>query len=68
MGPYEFGDCPAGETCGPTNAAPVASFDFVCVELSCGFQDASDDSDGSVNSWSWSFGDDSGSSARNKNG
>ena len=65
MGPYEFGDCPAGETCGPTNAAPVASFDFVCVELSCGFQDASDDSDGSVNSWSWSFGDDSGSSAQN---
>ncbi len=60
MGPYEYGDCPAGDDCGPANAAPVASFDLVCSDLSCSFQDTSVDSDGFVNSWSWSFGDGSG--------
>ena len=65
MGPYEYGDCPAGETCGPGNAAPVASFDFVCTELSCSFQDTSQDSDGFVEAWSWSFGDGNGSTNQN---
>jgi predicted outer membrane repeat protein len=65
MGAYEYGDCPAGETCGPGNTAPIASFDFVCTDLSCSFQDTSEDGDGIVDSWLWSFGDGNGSNARN---
>ena len=42
---------------GPTNAAPTADFRFACTLLACNFTDASSDSDGSIASWSWDFGD-----------
>jgi PKD repeat protein len=57
MGPYEYGDCAAGETCGPSNLAPTASFDLFCNDLICSFMDTSEDIDGMVDAWSWSFGD-----------
>jgi PKD repeat protein len=47
------------------NAAPAADFSFTCTNLACDFTDASTDSDGSVAEWSWSFGDNATSSARN---
>ncbi|HEV2150590.1 MAG TPA: PKD domain-containing protein [Longimicrobiaceae bacterium] len=47
------------------NAAPTASFTYACSVLACGFTDASTDSDGSVASWSWSFGDGATSTAAN---
>lgn len=65
MGPYEFGVCPVGETCGPGNVAPAASFDFVCTDLSCSFLDNSLDSDGVIDAWAWSFGDGIGSTDQN---
>lgn len=48
---YSQVDGPAG------NAPPTANFTFACVELSCNFTDGSSDSDGSVASRSWNFGD-----------
>ena len=39
------------------NALPTASFTYSCTDLACGFTDTSTDSDGSIASWSWSFGD-----------
>ena len=50
---------------GSGNAAPVANFTYTCSLLSCNFADASTDSDGSVVSWSWGFGD--GSTASDQN-
>ena len=47
------------------NAAPVADFSYTCNELSCDFTDSSSDSDGSVVSWSWGFGDGVESTAQN---
>ncbi len=43
---------------GTSNSAPTADFNSspVCTELSCDFSDASSDSDGSIVSWSWTFG------------
>ncbi|WP_298805940.1 PKD domain-containing protein [uncultured Lentibacter sp.] len=55
-------------TCGsnpPANNAPSASFSDSCTDLSCSFTDGSSDSDGSVVSWAWNFGDGSTSSAQN---
>jgi PKD repeat protein len=49
----------------PPNAAPTANFSFTCNELVCGFTDSSTDGDGTVAAWSWSFGDGTGSTARN---
>jgi PKD repeat protein len=40
-----------------TNQAPVASFAVACQSLACTFTDKSTDTDGTVASWSWSFGD-----------
>ena len=45
------------EGCGTANTAPVASFGASCTALSCNFTDTSTGSDGSIASWSWSFGD-----------
>ncbi|HET6798419.1 MAG TPA: PKD domain-containing protein [Gemmatimonadales bacterium] len=42
---------------GPGNRAPRSDFEAKCQELSCEFTDKSDDQDGSVTSWQWSFGD-----------
>ena len=50
---------------GPTNNAPNASFSESCTDLSCNFTDGSSDSDGTIVSRSWSFGDGSSSSAQN---
>ena len=41
----------------PVNAAPHAEFTPECTDLTCTFTDHSTDSDGTVQSWSWNFGD-----------
>ncbi len=41
----------------PQNQGPTASFTVVCDLLACTFTDASTDSDGTVEAWSWTFGD-----------
>ncbi len=42
----------------PPNQAPIASFTFTCVNLMCSFNAAgSSDSDGSIASYGWAFGD-----------
>lgn len=47
------------------NAAPTASFTDSCTDLTCSFTDTSSDSDGSIASWSWTFGDGATSTAQN---
>ena len=47
------------------NNPPSASFTFNCANLGCSFSDTSTDSDGSVTSWSWNFGDGTVLSTRN---
>jgi PKD repeat protein len=49
------------------NTPPVAGFNFSCTELACGFTDGSTDSDGTVVSWSWTFGDGSSSTEQSPN-
>jgi PKD repeat protein len=39
------------------NSPPTASFTFLCTNLTCNFTDTSADSDGTIRSWSWTFGD-----------
>lgn len=49
----------ATQSCGggTSNIAPTASFTFNCVDLTCSFDGSgSSDSDGSIASYSWSFG------------
>ena len=48
-----------------TNAAPTADFTYDCNNLVCTFTDTSDDSDGSIASHSWNFGDGSTSTLAN---
>ncbi len=50
---------------GPTNNAPTADFAFTTTELTADFTDQSTDSDGSVVSWAWDFGDGGASTAQN---
>ncbi len=50
---------------GGSNAAPVANFSFTTSGLTANFTDSSSDSDGSVVSRSWNFGDGSTSTATN---
>jgi PKD repeat protein len=45
------------------NTPPVAAFSSTCINLSCGFTDASTD-DGTIVSWSWDFGDQQTSTAQ----
>jgi len=45
------------------NAAPTAQFTSSCLDLTCAFTDISTDSDGTIASWSWDFGDDGTSTA-----
>ena len=47
----------AWATTPPPNVAPAASFSSSCVDLTCTFTDESTDSDGSIASRSWTFGD-----------
>jgi subtilisin family serine protease len=49
----------------PGNAAPVASFTQSCSGLTCTFTDTSTDSDGTIASRSWNFGDGGTSTAAN---
>ncbi len=49
----------------PPNQAPTAAFTSSCTELACGFADGSSDSDGTIVSWSWDFGDGAASTASN---
>jgi subtilisin family serine protease len=49
----------------PPNAAPTASFTYTCIDLTCNFTDTSTDSDGSIASRSWNFGDGATSTAQN---
>ena len=46
------------------NEPPVAAFTAQCTGLDCAFTDASTDPDGSIVTWSWSFGDGTTSAAR----
>jgi len=44
---------------------PVANFTSSCTDLDCSFTDQSSDSDGTIASWSWDFGDGATSSMQN---
>lgn len=55
---YSFGG-------GGGNIAPTANFTSSCTGLSCTFTDASTDSDGTIASWSWNFGDGGTSTVQN---
>jgi len=54
-----------GQGGGTGNAAPAADFSSACTGASCTFTDGSSDSDGTIVTWSWSFGDGATSSERN---
>ncbi|TDR40064.1 collagenase [Tahibacter aquaticus] len=58
---------PSGSGCsgGSVNVPPVANFSFVANGLGVTFSDGSSDSDGSIASRSWSFGDGTSSTATN---
>src|SRR5206468_970577 len=47
------------------NQPPVAAFSSSCNGLSCSFTSTSSDPDGSISSYSWSFGDGGTSTAQN---
>jgi len=49
----------------PDNSPPVAGFTPNCTNLDCTFTDTSSDSDGTLVSWAWDFGDSSSSTAQN---
>ena len=49
----------------PDNVAPTSSFTYECVDLECTFTDLSSDSDGTVEGFSWAFGDGQTASVRN---
>ncbi len=54
------------EGAGTTTAQPpVASFTSSCTDLSCDFTDTSTDLNNNIVSWSWEFGDGSGSTQQN---
>jgi PKD repeat protein len=49
----------------PSNERPRAEFRVECSGLTCTFADQSEDRDGTIVSWAWSFGDGATSSERN---
>ena len=49
----------------PPNSAPTAAFTSSCTDLACTFTDASTDTDGTIATRAWTFGDGGGSSATN---
>ena len=56
------GSCEDGST---VNAPPVADFSYGCTDLECVFTDESTDSDGTIASHSWDFGDGATSAEQN---
>jgi len=52
-------------TAGGGNQPPAASFTYSCTALDCNFTDTSTDSDGTIVSWAWDFGDTATSAAQN---
>jgi PKD repeat protein len=48
-----------------SNAPPTAAFTSSCSALTCSFADESSDEDGTVETWSWEFGDGNSSTLRN---
>jgi vibriolysin len=56
---------PGSDCTGTGNQAPSAGFSFSATELVVSFTDSSTDSDGTVDSWSWDFGDGNSSTAQN---
>ena len=50
---------------GDTNTAPSVDFSYAATDLAVDFTDQSSDSDGSVATWSWDFGDGATSTAQN---
>ena len=50
---------------GTTNSPPTADFTYSATDLTVDFTDQSSDSDGSIGSWSWDFGDGATSTAQN---
>jgi hypothetical protein len=59
----DLNQCTGGGT--PSNLPPTADFTFTTSELTANFTDGSSDTDGSVDEWSWDFGDENGSAAPN---
>jgi PKD repeat protein len=57
VGLLAVGACGGDGGGGPSNAAPTAKFSIACTLLDCTFTDASTDSDGSVASYEWNFGE-----------
>jgi subtilisin len=49
---------------GGNNSAPTASFSYSCIDLSCSFMGSGTDSDGSIVSYTWDFGDSSTSTSQ----
>jgi PKD repeat protein len=47
----------------PPNTPPTAAFSWSCTDLTCSFTDQSSDSDGSISSRTWNFGDGASSTA-----
>jgi PKD repeat protein/type II secretory pathway pseudopilin PulG len=43
--------------CKGANQSPTAAFTYVCTGVSCVFTNGSTDSDGTITTWSWNFGD-----------
>jgi PKD repeat protein len=46
-----------GDSNGPSNASPAAGFAYSCSDLACSFTDQSGDTDGTVASYAWNFGE-----------
>ena len=49
----------------PVNTPPTAAFTAACTDLSCTFTDGSSDSDGTIATWRWTFGDGATATTRN---
>ncbi len=66
VGAWGLAGC-SSDSNGPGNTAPVAQFTSSCVDLTCSFTDLSSDTDGSVDSYGWTFGDGGNSTSQNPN-
>lgn len=65
LDPRSNNEPPGPGGAGAENVPPTVNFGFACAGLSCAFLDASNDLDGSIESWFWEFGDGANSVARN---